>query len=222
MDLLLYLLILIIPTIAQIKISYSYSKYQKITSKKELTGFDVARKILDENGLDDIYVVEVSGYLTDHYDPKRKVVRLSKDVFHGNSIASVSVAAHECGHAIQDKENYVYMRIRSMLVPVVNFVSIFSWIIILVGLLIEYFQIFYIGIAFISLSLIFQLVTLPVEFNASSRAKKELVKLKLIDKKELQESSNMLAAAAMTYVASVLSSALEIIRLILIFNDNNR
>ena len=220
MNILLYLIILIIPLLAQINISVSYGKYKKVQNKKELTGFDVARKILDENGLEDIYVVETSGSLTDHYDPSRKVVRLSTDIFKGNSIAALSVAAHECGHAIQDKENYTFMRIRSFLVPVVNLVSYFSWIVIFIGLITEYFNLFAFGIGLISIGLLFQLITLPVEFDASNRAKKELVKLKLASSGEEEEVSKMLGAAAMTYVASVLTSILEILRLILIFNNN--
>lgn len=220
MNILLYLIILIIPLLAQINISISYGKYKKVQNKKELTGFDVARKILDENGLEDIYVVETSGSLTDHYDPSRKVVRLSTDIFKGNSIAALSVAAHECGHAIQDKENYAFMRIRSFLVPVVNLVSYFSWIVIFIGLITEYFNLFAFGIGLISIGLLFQLITLPVEFDASKRAKRELVKLKLASSGEEEKVSKMLGAAAMTYVASVLTSILEILRLILIFNNN--
>lgn len=220
MDLVLYLLILIIPVIAQIRINISYGKYKKIENNKGITGFEVARKILDSNGLEDIYVVETSGNLTDHYDPSRKVIKLSKDIFHGSSIASLSVAAHECGHAIQDKENYIFMRIRGFLVPVVNLVSSLSWIVIFIGLIAEAFNIFIFGIGLISITLLFQLVTLPVEFDASKRANEELIKLKLVNKEESHGVKKMLGSAAMTYVASVLTSILEIIRLILIFSDD--
>lgn len=220
MDLVLYLLILIIPIIAQIRINISYGKYKKVENNKGITGFEVARKILDSNGLEDIYVVETSGNLTDHYDPNRKVIKLSKNIFHGSSIASLSVAAHECGHAIQDKENYIFMRIRGFLVPVVNLVSSLSWIVIFIGLIAEAFNIFIFGIGLISISLLFQLVTLPVEFDASKRANKELIKLKLVNKEESNGVKKMLGSAAMTYVASVLTSILEIIRLILIFSDD--
>lgn len=220
MDLILYFIIILIPVIAQLRITLSYSKYKKVDNSKGLTGFDVAREILDKNGLEDIYVVETSGNLTDHYDPSRKVIKLSRDIFKGTSIAAASVAAHECGHAIQDKENYTFMRIRSFLVPVVNLVSTFSWVVILIGLLTEYFNIFALGIGLISVGLLFQLVTLPVEFDASNRAKKELERLKLVKNEEINGVSKMLGAAAMTYVASVLTSILEIVRLILIFNDN--
>jgi len=219
-NILFYMLIIVIPLIAQVRISGSYSRYKKEKNSSGLTGFEVARKILDKNGLEDIYVVETTGNLTDHYDPTRKVIKLSKDIFHGDSIAAASVAAHECGHAIQDKDNYTFMRIRSFLVPVVNLVSGFSWVVIFIGLITEYLNIFTLGIGLISISLIFQLVTLPVEFDASKRAKKELSKLKLIGKNEDVGVSNMLNAAAMTYVASVITSILEILRLIIIFSDD--
>ncbi len=221
-DMVFYIVIILIPIIAQINISTSYSKYKKLGNSKKISGFEVARKILDANGLDDIYVVETSGNLTDHYDPSRKVIKLSRDIFKGESIAAMAVAAHECGHAIQDKENYTFMRIRSFLVPVVNLVSSFSWVVIFIGLLTEYFQIFYIGIALISIGLLFQLITLPVEFDASKRAKKELEKLKISNNEEAVGVKKMLTAAALTYVAGVLTSVLEIIRLIAIFNSDRR
>ena len=222
MNIVLYLVIILVPLFAQINVSASFSKYKKVDNKKKVTGFDVARKILDANGLEDIYIVETGGNLTDHYDPTRKVIKLSHDIFHGESVAAASVAAHECGHAIQDKVGYKFMRFRSLLVPVVNLVSSFSWVVILIGLLTEYFQIFIFGIGLISIGLLFQLVTLPVEFDASKRAKIELKRLKLIDSKEESYVSKMLGAAALTYVAGVLTSILEIVRLLLIFNDNDR
>ena len=147
MDMILWLLILIIPIIAQINISASYSKYKETKNSSNLTGFEVARKILDENGLENIYVVETAGNLTDHYDPNRKVIKLSSDIFHGDTIAAASVAAHECGHAIQDKEGYTFMRIRSFIFPLVNFVSPFPWLAVMLGFLTSSFKIFMIGIA---------------------------------------------------------------------------
>lgn len=218
-DIFLYIIILIIPILAQIKVTKTYSKFKKVNNKNKLSGFEVARKILDANGLDDIYVVETPGNLTDHYDPSRKVVKLSTDVFKGESIAAIAVAAHECGHAIQDKDNYTFMRIRSSLVPIVNLVSSFSWYVILIGLFTEYFKIFAIGIALICIGLLFQLITLPVEFNASKRAKIELEKLNLAESSETNQVKEVLGAAAFTYVAAVLTSVLEIIRLISIFDD---
>ncbi len=220
LNIILYILIIAIPIIAQIKISLSYSKYKKVDNKKGMSGFEVARKILDANGLEDIYVVETPGNLTDHYDPTRKVLKLSKDIFNGETVAAAAVAAHECGHAIQDKEKYSFMRIRSFIAPFVGLVSKFSWIVIFIGLLTEYFRVFAFGIGLICIGLIFQLITLPVEFNASKRAKVELEKLKLVDTEEIVGVTKMLSSAAMTYVASVLTSILEIIRLIAIFNND--
>ena len=219
-NIVLYMVIILIPLIAQIRLSSTYNKYKKVNNNNGMTGFEAARKILDANGLSNIYVVETSGNLSDHYDPTRKVIKLSSDIYKGNTIAAVSVAAHECGHAIQDKVGYTPMRLRSMLVPFVNLTSKFSWLVIMIGLFTQYFKVFVFGIALISVGLIFQLITWPVEFNASSRAKKELERLNLVSNNEASGVKNMLTSAAMTYVASVLTSILEIIRLILIFTDD--
>lgn len=222
LNILFYIAIIVIPLLAQLNINSSYKKHKKIQNSNNLSGCEVARQILDANGLQNIYVVETNGELTDHYDPTRKTIKLSKDIFHGETIAAASVAAHECGHAIQDKEGYRWMRFRSALVPVVNLVSGFSWIVIVLGILIEALNIFMLGIGLISVSLLFQIVTLPVEFDASNRAKKELQKLNLIGTGEESGVSKMLGAAAMTYVASVLTSALQILRLLMIFNNRKR
>lgn len=223
MDLLIFILMLAIPAIAQFLVSSSYSKYKNIENEANITGFEVARKILDKNDLKDIYIVEVNGNLTDHYDPKRNVVRLSKEVFHGSSIAALSVAAHECGHAIQDKVGYTYMRIRSLLFPVVHFATGLSYFVIFLGLAMESINMIWLGILLVGTGLIFQLVTLPVEIDASKRAKKEIKALELANSEEQKGVAKMLSAAASTYLAGVLSSALEIVRLVLIFtNSNNR
>ena len=217
MDLLIILGIFLIPTIAQIYISSSYSNYRSMENAKKLSGFEVARKILDKHDLKDVHIVEVRGNLTDHYDPSRKVVRLSTDIFHGTSIAAIAVAAHEVGHAIQDKENYSFLRFRSLIYPLVHFTSYFAYIVLIIGLLTEALNLFGLGIALVSLGLLFQLITLPVEFNASNRAKEELDKLKLVSKNDAIGVDKMLKAAAYTYVAGVISSVLELLRLILIF-----
>lgn len=222
MDLLLLILILAIPAIAQAKVSITYNRFKKVSNDKNLTGQEVARKILDKNGLEDVYVVEVSGNLTDHYDPSRKVVRLSGDVYHNASVSSVAIAAHECGHAIQDKEGYFYMRLRSLIYPVVRIGTSLSYFVIMIGLIAQALNLIYIGIALVGLGLVFQLVTLPVEFNASKRAMKQLEQLKLISDLESYDIKSVLSAAAMTYVAGVLSSALEIVRLVLAFGGNDR
>ncbi len=214
------ILMLIIPVIAQINITTNYSKYKKIENKNKLSGFEVARKILDANGLNDVHIVEVKGNLTDHYDPRRKVVRLSTDIFHGETIASAAVAAHECGHAIQDKENYVYLRIRSMIVPMVNVTSYVAYIFILISFFLSEINLFWVAIFLMGFSIIFQLVTLPVEFDASKRANINLNKLSLLADEELTGTEMMLKSAALTYVASLLTSILEILRLIVMFTGD--
>ena len=221
-----YLIIFIsilITTLSQIFISLAYSKYKKILNNKDLSGYDVARKILDSNNLDNIMILETRGNLTDHYDPQRKVIKLSTDIYHGSSssVAAVGVAAHECGHAIQDKMKYTPMRIRSTLVPFVNICTRIGYLAIVIGIIFSY-TLIEVGIALLLSMLVFQLITLPVEFNASHRAIKELERLNLIDEEEKSSAKNMLIAAAFTYVASVLSTLLEILRYALIFNDRDR
>lgn len=217
MELILLICILIVPAIAQFMVTGNYNKYKKIENSGNLTGYDTARKILDENGLKDILVIETQGTLTDHYDPSRKVVRLSSDIYHGNTIAACSIAAHECGHAIQDKEGYLYMRIRALIFPVVRIATSLSYIIIFLGLLMEALNMIYLGIALVGSGLVFQLVTLPVEINASKRAKEKLLQYQMINEEEGSDVTKMLGAAAMTYVAGVLASAAQLLRLVLIF-----
>ncbi|MGN1342476.1 MAG: zinc metallopeptidase [Bacilli bacterium] len=218
---LLIILAFSITFISQIIVSSSYSKYKKKLNNKDQNGYDVARKILDKNGLEDIMILETKGNLTDHYDPTKKVIKLSTDIYHGSSIASVSVAAHECGHAIQDKDNYKPMRIRSKLVPTVNICTRIGYLAILIGIIFSY-TLIEIGIILLLSMLIFQLITLPVEFNASKRALIQLEDLNLIDKEEKKSAQKMLSAAAFTYVAALLSTLLEILRYILIFADRDR
>ncbi len=222
MDLILIILILLIPAIAQMFISINYSNYKKQSLEKKVSGQEVARKILDNHGLSDIYVVEVKGNLTDHYDPSRKVVRLSSEVFHGETIASAAIAAHECGHAIQDKEKYFMLRLRSLIYPIVNLGTSLSYIIILIGIVMQALDLVYVGIALTGLGLIFQLITLPVEFDASKRALKILEDENIVVSSEHIGCKKILTSAAMTYVAGVLASALQILRLILIFGNNDR
>lgn len=200
---------------AQVKISGTYGKFKMVKSKSGITGCEVARQILDSNNLNDIHVIETSGSLTDHYDPTRKVVKLSTDIFHGDSIASISVAAHESGHAIQDKVNYTPMRVRSSIIPIVNFISYAGYFVMLISLIFGMTGYFMVGIFMLLATLVFQLVTLPVEFDASKRAGSELLKLNIVDKKELSSVKQMLNAAAFTYVASVISTLLNIMRLVL-------
>ena len=212
---------LLITIISQILVSASYSRFKKKLNNKDITGFDAARKILDKNDLKDIMILETKGNLTDHYDPTRKVIRLSTDIYHGSSIASVAVAAHECGHAIQDKENYTFMRIRSTLVPFVNFVTYLGYFSLIISLIAGITGYLIVGILILLATLLFQIVTLPVEFDASNRAQKQLISLQLVDKEEQNGVHNMLRAAAMTYVASVISTLLNLLRLIIMFNDRD-
>lgn len=222
MDTILILLIILIPLIAQVKISSSYNRYKKEKNTCKLTGQEVARRILDENGLQDIHVIEIKGELTDHYDPTRKVVRLSTDIFHGDTVAAAAVAAHECGHAIQDKENYTFLRIRSAIYPVVNVATSVSYYIILIGFLFQALKLVYLGIGLTCCGLLFQLVTLPVEFDASKRALNKLEKYHLLAEVEIEGAKNVLSAAALTYVAGVMASILQILRLLLIARSQDR
>jgi len=206
---------------AQILVSTRYNKYKKIQNSKKMTGSEVAREILDKNDLKDIYVVKTKGVLSDHYDPKRKVIRLSEDIYEGDSIASIAVAAHEVGHAIQDKEGYAFMRIRAMLVPIVNIGSQLGYIALIIGLIFTFGNLAWWGIALLALTVVFQLVTLPVEFDASRRAKAQLDNFHYYNKNELNGVSGMLMAAAMTYVASLVTTLLELLRLVLIVAGRN-
>ena len=212
---------LIITALAQFYVTRSYNKYKekKITTNK--TGFDVAREILDSNNLKNIKILETSGTLTDHYDPSKKVIKLSKDIYEGNTIAAVSVAAHECGHALQDKYSYGPLKFRAFLVPHVNFSTKIGYLAVVLGIIFNAIGLAKIGLILLLTILLFQLVTLPVEFNASSRAKEQLQKLKVLNNKEQKGSKTMLTAAALTYVASVLSTMLQILRLALIVRSHD-
>ena len=221
MDLILFLIVLIVPLVADIFVRINYGVYSKKINNCGLNGGDVARKILEKNGLSNIYVVETNGYLTDHYDPNRKVIRLSHNVYQSDSVASIAIAAHECGHALQDKEGYFFLRLRSFIYPIVNIATSISYYIILVGFLFEALNLVYIGIALTALGLLFQIITLPVEFNASKRAGKEIDSLKLADKEEKSGVKKVLVSAALTYVAGVLASAIQIFRLILMSKDRD-
>lgn len=214
--------ILLIPTLAQVYIMATYKKYLKEDSSKNISGFEVARKILDENNLKDIHIVATGGTLSDHYDPSRGVIRLSNDIFEKNTISSVAVAAHECGHALQKKDGYILMKIRTFLVPIVNFSSKIAYIVLILGFLLEFTGLIELAIILMSAGVLFQLVTLPVEINASRRAKKELIRLNIINSEEENKIKNVLVAAALTYVAGLLSSLLELLRLVLIINGRRR
>ncbi len=212
---------LVITLIAQGFVSSSYSKYSKVKNKRGITGKEAARYLLDKNGLSEVDVVETTGYLTDHYDPRSKVIKLSKKVYNDASIAAVSVACHECGHAMQDKVGYAFLKIRSALVPIVNFSSYAGYFAILFGCLFGVLNLIWVGIFAEVIILLFQIITLPVEVNASKRALQELERANFLNSNELKHGKTMLTAAALTYVASIATTIIQILRLFLMFGRNN-
>ena len=218
----LLFLSLMITIVSQFYINAKYNKTNKIQNTNQYTGKEVARKILDNNGLKQVKIKEVPGTLSDHYDPQNKLVNLSSDIYNGRTIAAISVASHECGHAIQDQNGYLFLRIRSSIVPLINFASKIGYIVIMISIITSIFKLLWIGILTELIILLFQIITLPVEFNASNRALKQIEKLKIINKDEKKECRGMLTAAALTYVAGVATSLIEIFRLILIARSDER
>ena len=216
--------ILLIPAIiltmyAQFKVSSTTNKYFRVRTQRGYTGEQTAREILNANGIYDVRIEMISGTLSDHYDPRSRVLRLSQDVYRGTSITSVAVAAHECGHAIQHSRGYAPLTIRGAIVPVVNFASSASWILIFLGLFMSSFNfLLKIGILLFAATVVFQLVTLPVEFNASSRALAQIESLGIVSHDERRESKKVLKAAALTYVAAAATAVLQLLRLITIAN----
>ena len=221
MEIILFIIGIVVVIYAQSHIMKTYHETMRIRNEQMLSGQEIARKILDANGLEDIYVVQVSGELTDHYDPGRNVIRLSNHVFQDDSIASLAVAAHECGHAIQKKEGYLFYRLRSALVPVVNLVSYLGYFVIIISAFAGITAYLLLGMIMLLATLIFQLVTLPVEIDASKRGMEEIERLNLAKKEEMTNVSNMLKAAAMTYVASLASTILNLLRLIFMYRDRD-
>nr|WP_330360085.1 zinc metallopeptidase [Terrisporobacter glycolicus] len=217
---------LLIPAIlltlyAQYKVSSTTNRFFNVRANRGYTGENTARKILDSNGLYNVRIEMVGGRLSDHYDPRSKVLRLSQDVYNGTSITSVAVAAHECGHAIQHAHGYAPLNIRSSLVPVVNFASNMSWILIMIGFFTTRGIFLQIGILLFSASVLFQIVTLPVEFNASSRALTQITSLGIVDDREVRQSRKVLQAAALTYVAAAVTAILQLLRLLMIANNRD-
>lgn len=221
-----YILILIgvvITLIASAKMNSAFKRYSKVRSHTGLTGAQAATKILNYSGIYDVVVERVSGNLTDHYDPRSKVLRLSDATYNATSVAAIGVAAHECGHAMQDKEAYAPLKIRGSLVPVANIGSNLAWVFIILGIFLGANQtLLNIGILLFSLAVIFQLVTLPVEFNASSRALKALRGSAMMYEDELEDTRKVLSAAALTYVASAAAAILSLLRLVILFGGGSR
>jgi uncharacterized protein len=217
MYLIYFAIIILIPLWAQFKVKGAYKKYSKVASSSHMTGAEVARKILDDNGLYNVGVEETRGYLSDHYDPRAKVVRLSSGNFFGHSVAAAAIAAHEVGHAIQDAEDYSFLRFRHALVPVASLGSNFSWILILIGIFAQLSGMLLLGIMFMAAAVLFQVITLPVEFNASNRAMDQVVSAGIIRNDEERETKKVLNAAALTYVAAAAVAVLELVRLVMIY-----
>lgn len=221
-----YILIIIgviITMVASSKMNSTFRKYQRVRCHCGLTGSQAAERILRQAGIFDVSVERVRGELTDHYDPKNKVLRLSDSTYGSDSIAAIGVAAHECGHAIQHQQSYAPLTIRGALVPVVNLGSNLSWVFIMGGIFLGMNQtLINVGIVLFSLAVLFQLVTLPVEFNASSRALKILGNTGIMYGEEVDQTRKVLSAAALTYVAGAAAAILSLLRLILLFGGRDR
>lgn len=203
------------------KVKSTFARYSEVPSGSGMTGADVARELLRRNNIHHVRVEPHEGFLSDHYDPQEKVVRLSPDVYSGRSISAVGVAAHECGHVLQDAKGYAPMNIRQSLVGPANFGSTFAWILIIGGLFLKITGLIWVGIIAFSAVVLFQLVTLPVEFNASSRARQRLVADGIIGQAEEQEVGRVLNAAAMTYVAGMITSILTLAYYIFRFTSSS-
>lgn len=217
-----FAIIILIPIWAQLKVKGTFAKYSQVASSTYRTGAEVAREVLNANGLYHVGIELGNGFLSDHYDPRTKTVRLSPEIYHGQSIAAAAVASHECGHAIQDAEGYAFLRFRHALVPVANIGSNFSWVLIMIGIFAHLSGMLLLGIIFMATAVVFQVITLPVEFNASNRAMNQVVSLGLIRNNEERETRKVLNAAALTYVAAAAVAVLELVRLVLIFTGMNR
>ncbi|WP_352397140.1 zinc metallopeptidase [[Clostridium] aminophilum] len=220
-----YFLILIaiaISGIASMKMKSTFLKYTRVSSRLGLTGAETAKRILESQGISDVQVVHVAGELTDHYDPRTRTVNLSDPVYASTSIAAVGVAAHECGHAVQDAVGYVPLQVRGAIVPVVNIGSSLSWPMILIGVFLSQGRLISLGIVLFSFSVIFQLVTLPVEFNASHRALRLLESTGILIRDEVNDTRKVLTAAALTYVAATIGSLLQLLRLLILFGGRRR
>ena len=213
---------------AQINVSSTFNKYSKVNNMRGLTGAEAARRILNANGLHHIRIEHIPGNLSDHFDPREGVIRLSDAVYNATSAAAIGVAAHEAGHACQHATGYLPIKVRAAIIPITNFGSKLALPLILIGLLFYYYAspemliIAYVGVALFSLTAIFQLVTLPTEFNASNRALAELKSTGILQDRELSAARRVLSAAAMTYVAALAVSLAQLLRLLLILGSRRR
>ena len=220
-----YLLVvagLILSMMASAHVKSTFNKYSRVRSMCGLTGAMAARKVLELSGIYDVKIEHISGNLTDHYDPRTKTLRLSDSTYSSNSVAAVCVAAHECGHAVQHQKSYGPLVLRSTLVPAANFGSTLAWPVFVAGLIFSMKPLLTAGIVLFSLAVLFQLVTLPVEFNATTRALKILENGHVLGDTELAAGKKVLTAAALTYVASLASSILQLLRLIILAGGRDR
>lgn len=220
-------IIILIPAIifsiaAQIMVKSAFSKYSKVRNSRGLTGADAAREILDRNGLTNVRIEHISGSLTDHYDPRANVIRLSDDVYGSATVAAVGVAAHEAGHAVQYAEGYYPIKIRNAIIPVTRFGSSLSTPLVILGLALSWDFLITAGILLFCAVVLFQAITLPVEFNASGRALKTLRSSHFLEDDEMKGARSVLTAAAMTYVAAMLSALLSLVRLLVISGRRRR
>lgn len=218
---------MILSLVASAKVNSSFKRYSEVYSKRGLSAVDAARRVLQANGVTDVAIEQVSGHLTDHFDPKANVIRLSDSVYGSTSVAAIGVACHEAGHAVQHAVGYVPVKVRTAIVPITNIGSKLSIPLIFIGIALSYLGEFYsyiayVGVALFSLCVIFQLVTLPTEFNASRRAIKALSENGILDEQELKGAKKVLSAAAMTYVAALAVAVMQLLRLLIIVGNTRR
>ncbi|MBE7036626.1 MAG: zinc metallopeptidase [Ruminococcaceae bacterium] len=222
-----YYLIFVIPalliaTFAQVKVQSTFKKYTTVLSRRNKTAAEVVRQILNQNGLQAVSIERVSGNLTDHYDPRTNVIRLSDSVHDSTSVAAIGVAAHEAGHAVQHATGYTPIKLRNTVLPIANIGSSLALPLVILGFAMSFEPLVSAGIILFSALVLFQLITLPVEFNASRRAIQTLESNYILDEEELSASKKVLSAAAMTYVAAALVSAMQLLRLVLLSGNRKR
>lgn len=215
----LVIIAMLLSVFASIGVKSTFAKYEKLKTARGITGAEAARRVLDMNGLQNVRVERVSGELTDHFDPRSNVIRLSDSTYSNTSVSAVGVAAHEAGHAVQHAVGYVPIKIRNAIVPAVNIGSSLAMPLFILGLVLNILNLAYLGVFLFSFALVFQLITLPVELNASARAIKILESSMLLYENEIKPAKKVLKAAAMTYVAAVAATALQLLRLLLILNN---
>lgn len=220
-------LIMMAPTIllmlwAQSRVKNTFQKYSQVQNRQGMSGAEVARVILDSHGLHDVPVEPIAGELTDHYDPRVRALRLSQPVYNSRSVAALGIAAHESGHALQHQQAYVPLQIRGALVPVASFGSNIGWIMVIAGVIIGLTQLAWLGVALFAAGTVFALITLPVEFNASSRALAELTNLGIVTSDEIDQNKKVLNAAAWTYIAGFAAAAMQLLYYIMLVSGMRR